>query len=558
MSEFFNFTNPNPDDEKTKENETEDKKLDEAPEEKPEKVQDDIRLENTMDEVWSENLKPQNASEPQPQANNRGTFQPNTNQFVPPQYPNSQYVNQGNNPQYRNPQYSNPQFANPQYRYPQYGNPQWNPKYAPQPNYAYNQPGNGDNKKKGMSTGALIAIIVGSIAVFAALIALMLVISRSALENIVVEENSQHTSLPGGNAFGNKPNEKNENSTNNSSRPDYSVPEFTPSGDADTDLSTVLTQIYDNVSPACCTIVVNKNGAAYSSGSGFVIDAEHGYVATNHHVIQSGDSIKVSFYNGKEYNATLVGSDATSDLAVLKIDAENLTQVEFGDSNNVKVGENVIAIGTPYDQSLAGTMTSGIISGVARGVEITNSSGKVIKVMTLLQTDCSINPGNSGGPLIDMAGNVVGITSLKLVDEKYEGIGFAIPITDALEIIEKLIAGEPITDNGVAIASPRIGVTVYKLEYGLSAFYIFPSCDYPEGILVGDIEASSSAFKAGLSRYDIITDFNGYTIKSLADLNNALSKFKAGDEVTVTVFRFDRNFSEGTTTTVTFKLDAAT
>ncbi len=349
----------------------------------------------------------------------------------------------------------------------------------------------------------------------------------------------------------------NSTSTSDTSRPEYSVPEFTPSGDSNIDLSTKLTQIYESCSPSCCTIDVSLGGNPYSIGSGFVIDAQNGYIATNHHVIAEGDKYEVVFYDGTRYAATLVGSDATTDLAVLKIEANNLVQVEFGDSNNVKVGENVIAIGTPYDQSLAGTMTSGIVSGLARGVEITNDSGKVIKTMTLLQTDCSINPGNSGGPLIDMAGNVIGITSLKLVDEQFEGIGFAIPISDATIIFKKLIAGEEIPENGIATASPRIGVTVYELEYGFEEFNMRPSCEYPKGILIGDIDLNTSAYRAGLSRFDIITDFNGHAVTNLDELDTALSKFKAGDEVVVTVFRFNRSLSSGEYKTITFKLDAA-
>ena len=252
-----------------------------------------------------------------------------------------------------------------------------------------------------------------------------------------------------------------------------------------------------------------------------------------------------------------VGSDATTDLAVLKIEADGLVAVEFGSSDNIKVGESVVAIGTPYDQSLAGTMTCGIVSGLARGVEITNDSGKVIKTTTLIQTDCSINPGNSGGPLIDMAGNVIGITSLKLVDEQFEGIGFAIPITDATAIFKKLIAGEDITDSNIATAAPRIGVTVYELEYGFEYFRMNPRCEYPAGVLVGDIEFNTAAYAAGLSRYDIITDFSGHTVTNLDDLDAALSKFKAGDEVELTVFRFNRVLTSGEYVTIKFKLDAA-
>ena len=339
--------------------------------------------------------------------------------------------------------------------------------------------------------------------------------------------------------------------------PNASIPDFAPAPDVDVDLSTKLSRIYQECAPACCTISVSRNGKAYSIGSGFVIDAEGGFVATNHHVIDEGDEIDVVFYDGTEYSAQIVGSDATTDLAVLHIDAENLPQVSFGDSSKVLIGENVVAIGTPFDMTLAGTMTCGIISGIARDIEITNNSGKVIKTMTLLQTDCSINPGNSGGPLIDMAGNVIGITSLKLVDEQYEGIGFAIPITSAAEIFKKLIAGENIGESDIAVATPQIGITVSDVESGLANYRIRPFCEYPEGVFVVDIDISSSAYKAGLSRCDIIVDFNGVEVKTSDDLVEALSKYRAGETVVVTVFRFNRSFTDGKLQTIEFKLDAA-
>lgn len=413
--------------------------------------------------------------------------------------------------------------------------------------------------RKKTNLGVIIAVVLGIIAMVAVVTAVSLfIMSNNGFFDRVPYMNSSAASDSTDSSYDpstlQKPDASEE--PEDTSRPDYVVPDFTPSGDSDMDLSNKFTQIYEKCSPSCCTVVVYKNGSAYSSGSGFVIDSENGYIATNHHVIANGDQVKVLFYNGEQYDATVVGSDVTTDLAVLVCDAENLVQVEFGDSDNIKVGENVIAIGTPYDLSLAGTMTSGIISGVARGVEMTNDAGKVVKIMTLLQTDCSINPGNSGGPLIDMAGNVVGITSLKLVIDAYEGIGFAIPITDAIEIFKSLIAGEPIPDNGVAVASPKIGVTVYELDYGLSYFNIEPKCAYPKGLLIGDIEVSSSSYKAGLGRFDIITDFNGYTIENIDDLNDALSNFKAGDEVSISVFRFDRNFKLGKAEVITFKLDA--
>ena len=141
----------------------------------------------------------------------------------------------------------------------------------------------------------------------------------------------------------------------------------------------------------------------YSIGSGFVI-TEDGYIVTNHHVIEDYSSIKVIFYDGSEYDAELVGSDASSDLAVLKIEAEGLVPIELGNSDELKVGDEVVAIGTPYSLSLAGTMTQGIISGVNREVTVSSGSGAGTKTMRLIQTDSSINPGDSGGPLNKYAG----------------------------------------------------------------------------------------------------------------------------------------------------------
>jgi serine protease Do len=331
---------------------------------------------------------------------------------------------------------------------------------------------------------------------------------------------------------------------------------FAPAEDAYVDLSTTLTKIYAECAPSCCTIKVSSSSHS-AIGSGFVYDDENGYIVTNHHVIENATKISVKFYNGEEYSAKLINSDSVTDLAVLQIKAEGLKALEMGDSSVKKIGENVVAIGSPYSESLAGSMTCGIISGVARTIDIHNDSGKVIKTMTLIQTDCSINPGNSGGPLIDMAGNVIGITSLKLVDEQLEGIGFAIPITEASQIINKLISGEDIGDSGFASASPRIGVTIIEVDNGLSSLRIRPKCDYPESVIVMSVDATSSAYSAGLRQYDLMTDFNGIEVKTVEDLASALEKHKAGNTVTVTIFRFNNSWSGGETKTITFKLDAA-
>ncbi len=431
-------------------------------------------------------------------------------------------------------------------------NNQTPPENNNRPDYSYNWNGSEHNNKNGGNGGkvlAIIAIVIGALA----LTVLGVVLSRNADFGIFDSFLSSDTET----SSGNSDVSDTESSLEYSRDPDVSVPEFNVAPDSDIDLSTDLSKIYNECSPACCTIRVSVNGQPYSIGSGFVIDAESGYVATNHHVIETGDRITVAFYDGREYDAKIVGSDSITDIAVLHIEADNLTQVSFGDSGKIKIGENVVAIGTPYDETLAGTMTCGIVSGTAREVQITNDYGKVVKTMKLIQTDCSINPGNSGGPLIDMAGNVIGITSLKIADEQFEGIGFAIPITSAIDIFQKLIAGEDIGDSDIAFATPQIGITVYDVEDGLEYFRMNPRCEYPEGVLIADIEFNSSAYAAGLSRYDIITDFNGNEVNNRNDLTSALSKYRAGETVTVTVFRFNRMLTDGEYETITFKLDAA-
>lgn len=409
------------------------------------------------------------------------------------------------------------------------------------PDYSYNWNGSEYNgSRKGGGRGFIIAAIVAALVV--ALICVGVIIANNALP----EETAAGSSESDSQAL-------TESKTN------VSVPVFKPADNAYDEHTTNLTEVYEKASVSCCTVYVTyKNTTGYSIGSGFVIDAENGYIATNHHVIEDADKIKVIFYDGSEYEAKLVGSDSVTDLAVLRISATGLTAVTFGVSDNLKIGEYVVAIGTPYSQSLSGTMTCGIISGIARDIQVTNSSGKVIKTMTLIQTDCSINPGNSGGPLIDMSGNVVGITSMKIVNEEFEGIGFAIPITQATEIFGKLIAGEAITDSGIATAAAKLGITVYRLEDGLQYFGMNPKCEYPTGVLVSNIERKSSVYAAGLSLYDIITEFNGDKIESLDDLTNALAKCKAGQTVTMKIFHFNRALTSGEYMDITFKLDPAT
>lgn len=321
-----------------------------------------------------------------------------------------------------------------------------------------------------------------------------------------------------------------------------------------------LTEVYKKCSPSCCTIYVEIGTRGYGIGSGFVL-TEDGYIATNQHVVDGGTYFKVIFYDGEEYEATVVGEDPVRDLAVIKIDAKDLTPLKTGNSAVLAVGQTVIAIGTPYDTSLAGTMTMGIISGLNREVDITDDYGKVVKTMTLLQTDTIINPGNSGGPMINLNGEVVGINSMKIVADEYEGIGFAIPINSAVEIFNQLIeygrvVSEP--EEDFVRSAAKLGVTVYNLDVGLQYYRIYPKCDYPtEGILVTSVSPDSAVYQAGLGMFNIITEFCGVKITDVNQLTEELAKHNAGEEVTMKIFAFDSRFSSGEYKELTFKLDAA-
>ena len=259
-----------------------------------------------------------------------------------------------------------------------------------------------------------------------------------------------------------------------------------------------------------------------------------------------------------EVEATLVGSDSISDIAVIKIDPEKagvtLVPMEIGDSDKLVVGEEVVAIGCPAGIEYMGTVTNGIVSAINRDVEITDNYGRVQKTMTLIQTNATINKGNSGGPLINSKGQVIGINTLKLTSE-YEGIGFSIPINGAMAIINQLIDyGEVVerTEEDFAYGSGMIGISGSAVSEAEAKQY-----GIPQGVLVFQIDKNSSAAKAGLRRGDIITKYNGTEVKTVNDINELKAKNRAGEEVTVTVYRDgEKDGDEGQTLDISFKLDA--
>lgn len=288
-----------------------------------------------------------------------------------------------------------------------------------------------------------------------------------------------------------------------------------------------------------------------ASGSGFIYSSD-GYIITNHHVVKDATKITVYLNDGSIHDAELVGSDAFSDIAVIKINADGLQLVpmEIGDSSAINVGDEVIAIGCPAGIDFMNTVTDGIISAINRDVQLTDDNSSTKKTMTLLQTNATINRGNSGGALINSKGQVIGINTLKLSSD-YEGIGFSIPMNGALPIISQLIEyGKVVerSENDFVSGEGVIGISVSAITESESEYY-----DIPLGVLVRQIDRESSAAEAGLRRGDIITAFNGETVTTAEKLNSLKAKYKAGDEVTLTVYRDD----DGTTFDISFKLDAA-
>lgn len=293
---------------------------------------------------------------------------------------------------------------------------------------------------------------------------------------------------------------------------------------------------------------------AEASGSGFVYSSD-GYIITNHHVIENASKITVILYDNTEYEATLVGSDSLSDIAVLKItpvEGTPLIPMEIGNSDELVVGEGVVAIGCPAGVEFIGTVTDGIVSAINRNIEITDDYGNVQKNMTLIQTNATINHGNSGGPLINAKGQVIGINTLKL-SANYEGIGFSIPINGATPIIKQLIEHGKVverTDEDFAYGQGIIGINGSAISQDEAEYY-----GIPQGVLVVQINKGSSASVAGLRRGDIITHYNGKEVKTVEDINTAKGSARAGTEVTLTVYR-DADAGKGDTIDITFKLDS--
>lgn len=258
------------------------------------------------------------------------------------------------------------------------------------------------------------------------------------------------------------------------------------------------------------------------TGTGIVMSAD-GYILTNNHVVEGAQTIQVTLNDGRSFDGTVVGTDANTDIAVVKIEATDLTAAEFGDSSSLVTGEPAYVIGNPLGTQFAETMTDGIISAPSREVAIGDY------VMNLIQTNAAINPGNSGGPMFNSQGQVIGVVNAKIMtsnSEDVEGIGFAIPIETALNVANDLIEYGYVTDR------PVLGVSVQSLTTQEALFYRLEP-----GLIVKEVTAGGPAEQAGVQVDDKIVAFNGVEVESFAELNYEKDKYEPGDTVTLTVER---------------------
>ena len=313
---------------------------------------------------------------------------------------------------------------------------------------------------------------------------------------------------------------------------------------------------FDRINPAVVYIITSENindedvPLAIGSGVIYTIKDDDAYIITNNHVVEEGDGLKVTLSDNTELEAEIVGTDVMTDLAVIRVDSKDVkATAEFGDSDKIKVGESVIAVGSPLAEDFASSVSQGIISAKDRVIDMGDGgTSSVYGGMRVMQTDAAINPGNSGGPLVNLSGQVIGINSLKLMSAgngaAVEGMGFAIPSTIVVNIANKLISDGK-------VVRPSLGIELINLkdfdEADLDELKLPKSVD--QGVVVLDTEKNSPAEKAGLKKNDVIVELDGKPVKTQAELRDILYSHKIDDDLKITYYRGESR------KTVTVKLD---
>ncbi|MBR3844942.1 MAG: trypsin-like peptidase domain-containing protein [Clostridia bacterium] len=384
---------------------------------------------------------------------------------------------------------------------------------------SYYQPATPPKKKEGKSVPFSTAVIASVVvSVFSSLLVLLVMLYGMKMGDVLTGDQPQTiTSTPSDNG----------NNTTNIV--------------VDTSAQTSAEAVAQKAGPSVVGIVVNSSVNYYffgesensEEGSGIIYSAD-GYILTNYHVIESAveGNGKVSVYlqsdNQTPLEASVIGYDISCDLAVVKVNKTNLPPIELGDSDQIKVGQTAIAIGNPGGMEFMGSVSMGIISGLDRTLQLENSATEI----NLIQTDAAINPGNSGGALTDIEGKLIGINSAKMASTNFEGMGFAIPVNDAVEIANRII-------KNVDAPKPYLGVEI-STYYSSTTLKMM---GYPEGVVVSSVTEGSPAHTAGIIRSDVITHINGTAVTSYTQFNSEKAKYAPGDTVEVTVYRRGKTYN---------------
>lgn len=300
----------------------------------------------------------------------------------------------------------------------------------------------------------------------------------------------------------------------------------------DNSIADAVEKVYD----AVVVIESYNNDTLKSTGTGFVYKKTggKGYIMTNNHVVDGANNVKIIYSNGTTTTADILGKETYSDIAVLTVkDDTVLSVVSLGDSTKMRLGDTVFTIGSPLGSEYSGTVTRGILSNKDRLVAVSLTSGSTSDwIMKVLQTDAAINPGNSGGPLLNINGEVIGINSLKLVENEIEGMGFAIPIEDAIYYAE-------ILEKGEKISRPYIGIGMLDISnpYSLRYYGINIDSSVTSGVVITEVEKNSPAYKAGLQKGDVIYQINDEDVNSIAEFRYVLYKSRPGDTITLKYYR---------------------
>lgn len=300
----------------------------------------------------------------------------------------------------------------------------------------------------------------------------------------------------------------------------------------DNSIADAVEKAYD----AVVVIEAYNNDTLKSTGTGFVYKKTggKGYIMTNNHVVDDANNVKIIYSNGTTTTADILGKETYSDIAVLTVkDDTVLSVVSLGDSTKMRLGDTVFTIGSPLGSEYSGTVTRGILSNKDRLVAVSLTSGSTSDwIMKVLQTDAAINPGNSGGPLLNINGEVIGINSLKLVENEIEGMGFAIPIEDAIYYAE-------ILEKGEKISRPYVGIGMLDISnpYSLRYYGINIDSSVTSGVVITEVEKNSPAYKAGLQKGDVIYQINDEDVNSIAEFRYVLYKSRPGDMITLKYYR---------------------